>query len=336
MSTEYQAFEIEKYYTINKNSEERKYRSRSGEEKTTIHWGQRKLFLTVLQFMTYYVDLGTPEAPTTPQIVYAGAAPGHNISLLSKLFPTCEFHLYDTNPFSTLLDGNPKVHIYKQYFLDDDAKKWSEKDMVYFISDIRRDIAGKSTVEAEKTIQEDMQMQLRWYEIMKPKEAHLKFHLPYSGLGFQTTTDYLDGTVYVQPWRGPTSTECRLVPKWSQKKIWDNIHYEDSNFYINSVLREGTKFINPITGNNTPIDGTELRNDFDSVLEICILLDYLKRFLPNYEQDYKYAVKLSKILTETITFFIQSLGHNLSLDDLRKNPKLLAPKTSVFANEEEF
>lgn len=324
-----QTFDRDTHYVIKSNTPKEKYRSRADEVKTAIHWGQRKLFLAVLQFMTLYVDLGDASLPLTPKIVYAGAAPGHNIALLSKLFPTCEFHLYDTNPFSTSLDNNPKITMYKQYFTNDDAMKWSREQEAYLISDIRRDIAGKTPADAEKVIQEDMQMQLRWYEIMKPKQAQFKFHLPYSGMGFENTTDYIDGTVYVQAWRGPSSTECRLVPKWGVRKIWNNIDYEDANFFINARLREGTKFINPLTGDNTPIDDQELTNDYDSTLEISILLDYLKRFSPHVNDYTQHVVKLSRILTKTITFNVEGVGE-LRMKHFRDNPFLLAPKKSAF------
>jgi len=321
------SFEPSKHYIINSSTPSAQYRSRKDEVKTTVHWGQRKLFLTVLQFMTLYVDVGVGK---TPKIVYAGAAPGHNIALLSKLFPTCEFHLYDMNPFSKLLNDNPKIKLYKQLFLDDDAKKWTEVGETYLISDIRRDTAGMDTKNAEIVIQGDMEMQKKWYEIMKPKYAHFKFHLPYSGLGLGVSTEYLNGTVYVQPWRGPSSTECRLVPKWGEKKIWNNKLYEDQNFYINTVLREGTRFTNPLTGTNTPIDGEELQNDYDSAMEINILMDYLKKFSPNPHEDIKYVVNLSHILTKTITFNMSQINSEVYLKHLRKDIHLLAPKTSIF------
>jgi hypothetical protein len=330
----YATFIPENHYVLKSDSSKEKYQRRVGENKTSVHWGQRKLFLTVLQFMTRYVDLGTPDAEIFPKIVYAGAAPGHNIALLSKLFPTCEFHLYDTNPFSSLLDGNPKITIYKQYFLDNDAKRWSTEPAVYFISDIRRDIVGKTSYEAEKTIQEDMQMQQKWFEIMRPKQAQLKFHLPYSGLGIENTTEYLNGTVYVQPWRGSSSTECRLVPKWGEKKSWNNIDYEDQNFHINAILREQVKFLNPIDGSTNPIDGQELENDYDSCLEISILLDYLKRFSPNYGEDYKRAVNLSRILTQTLTFYVESIHSNVLMKHLRADPNLLTKKGATFVYED--
>jgi len=329
-------YQREEHYIIKSSTPQETYRRRTGEEKTAIHWGQRKLFLTLLQFMTRYVDLGDASSNIIPKIVYAGAAPGHNIALLSKLFPTVEFHLYDMNPFSDKLNGNPKIKIYKQLFLDVDAGKWTDIADVYLISDIRRDIVGKSTLEAEKVIIGDMQMQMKWYEIMRPKYAQLKFHLPYADLGLDPTTEYLDGTVYNQAWRGSSSTECRLVPEWGRKKIWNNAEYENQNFYINSVLREGTKFINPIDGTNNPIDGIELRNDFDSTTEICILMDYLERFSPDYAKDYVKAVDLSRILSKAITLNIASLGGDLKLSDLRLDPLILKPKSAIFTEDSDI
>lgn len=320
-------FQPSKLYIIDSSTPEVPYTSRKDEIKTAVHWGQRKLFLTVLQFMTLYVKL---ERDIVPKIVYAGAAPGHNIALLSKLFPTCEFHLYDMNKFSDLLNGNPKVKLYKQLFLDEDAKKWNGIDNVYFISDIRRDTLGMSTKDAELIIQGDMQMQMKWIELMKPVESHLKFHLPYSGLGIGSTTEYFNGTVYVQPWRGASSTECRLVPKWGEKKLWNNKKYEDQNFYINSILREKTKFYNPLDGSLNPIDGQELLNDYDSAMEINILSDYIKKFSPNPEEDLKHVVNMSRILTNTITFYMDNLKSNVYLKHLRADIHLLAPKSSRF------
>jgi hypothetical protein len=278
--------------------------------------------------MTLYVNTNPN---VVPKIVYAGAAPGHNIALLSKLFPSCEFHLYDTNKFSDLLVGNRKITLYKQLFLDVDAEGWKDKDEVYFISDIRRDIVGKTTRDAEVVIMGDMNMQKKWIEIMKPVQSHLKFHLPYSGLNLGSTFEYFNGTVYVQPWRGSSSTECRLVPKWGEKRLWDNKKYEDQNFYINSILREKTKFYNTTNGSKDPIDGKELLNDYDSAMEISILSDYIKKFSPDPQEDLKYVINMSRILTNTITFYMETnIKSNVCLKHLRVDRLLLAPKSGRF------
>ena len=59
-----------------------------------IHWGQRKLMLSEMELLLLQ---GTGEGIT---VVYAGAAPGTHIKLLSELFPSTHFHLYDPAPFT--------------------------------------------------------------------------------------------------------------------------------------------------------------------------------------------------------------------------------------------
>ena len=94
----------------------------------SIHWGQRKLHLSEIDFFTSNTDKN--ELYT---VVYAGAANGHHIPLLSKMFPNLEFHLYDPAPFSPLIDkGNTKLKInpYKDsnlpigFFTDEIASKY--------------------------------------------------------------------------------------------------------------------------------------------------------------------------------------------------------------------
>eukprot|EP00961_Rhodomonas_salina_P002887 39493-Rhodomonas_salina.1 len=56
------------------------YRRRQGEEKTVVHWGQRKLLLSELEFLTAHGAAGAT-------VVYAGAAPGTHTRYLLELFP---------------------------------------------------------------------------------------------------------------------------------------------------------------------------------------------------------------------------------------------------------
>src|SRR5665648_571148 len=77
---------------LNTSDPELSYRRRNDEEKTSIHWGQRKLGLVLIHFMTRYWD---PSKVENPIVVYAGAAPGINIKIVASFFPEAEFHLYD-------------------------------------------------------------------------------------------------------------------------------------------------------------------------------------------------------------------------------------------------
>ena len=93
---------MEKYYEFNRNNllllptdQRLKYKTRKSEVKTTVHWGQRKLALALIEFLTLYWDI---RKVSEPKVVYAGAAPGINIEIVSDLFPLIKFHLYDPSP----------------------------------------------------------------------------------------------------------------------------------------------------------------------------------------------------------------------------------------------
>ena len=92
-------------------------------KKDIIHWGQRKLFISELMFLTRYGDLAQ-------NIVYAGAACGTHIPYLAYLFPNHNFTLIDPCQFSLrqdILDKedyDKRIHIFQEYFDDEFAKKF--------------------------------------------------------------------------------------------------------------------------------------------------------------------------------------------------------------------
>src|SRR5579872_5210738 len=114
------------------------YRRRRVEEKLAIHWGQRKLLLSEIEFFTLYWD---PKLIPNPICVYAGAAPGTHIDMLSKMFPAFRFELYDPNPFDMkVLGNNDKITIFtgkNGYFTDEMAQKYVGRNDIFFVSDIR-------------------------------------------------------------------------------------------------------------------------------------------------------------------------------------------------------
>src|SRR5579863_5410862 len=113
---------------LNQSSKSTQYRSTRGMPKRSIHWGQRKLLLTEIQFLVNYWDI---RSVPNPVIVYAGAAPGIHIPLLSRMFPSFIFYLYDPQPFA--IKGSSTINIYNQKFTNEDAKKWANKSNVFFI-----------------------------------------------------------------------------------------------------------------------------------------------------------------------------------------------------------
>ena len=81
-----------------------KYFENNPEEKEAygLHWGQRKLLLSEIQFLAQHLD-------KLKYVIYAGAAPGNKAFWLSQLFPSIKFILVDPVPFQMYLDDG-KVH----------------------------------------------------------------------------------------------------------------------------------------------------------------------------------------------------------------------------------
>ena len=297
--------------TLNDITKRMGYRRRREEEKKGIHWGQRKLLLSEIEFLTICWN---PTTVPNPLCVYAGAAPGTHIPILSMLFPSIVFHLYDPREFS--IKATDKITIYQEYFTDDVAQRYANRSDVFFICDIRTacysDIETKklssfgirkfdnrgnpignqqlirkahkeAQVENEDQIWVDMTMQQNWVMIMNPEEAFLKFRLPYALDGKDRIVQYLQGMVYWQAWAPQTSTETRLKPFRNasgvyEAKDWSILEYEEWCFYHNVVEREQTKYLNPLTNTTAPIDPPELLNDYDSTAEAYILKLYYEKF----------------------------------------------------------
>jgi hypothetical protein len=182
-----------------------------------LHLGQRKLFLTELYLLTQYIPVNVPIT-----LVYAGAASGEHFPFLAELFPSVTFHLYDPAQFHIdpkKLKLENRIYLYTQLFEDETAKEWGPDGLQrkkwgephFFISDIRFTLEGKTTVETEKQVSMDMDLQARWTRLIQPTIASmLKFRPPYVYLP-GTSLKYLRGRILWQCWPPKLSTETRLI-----------------------------------------------------------------------------------------------------------------------------
>lgn len=175
-----------------------RYRRRKNETKTVIHWGQRKLLLSEIEFLTL---CGSSENP----VVYAGAAPGTHLTKLAEMFPHHTFYCYDPAPFNVKSLSN--LHTYQTLFTDELAMAYRGKD-VLFICDIR---AAESRAEAANDVEEsvgnDMDDQQRWFALMQPVAAILKFRLSWK----PGKTPYMHGKILLPVFGPITTTESRLL-----------------------------------------------------------------------------------------------------------------------------
>jgi len=296
---EYKEYSVYDLYLDPVNSPKKMYYELNKDEKINLHWGQRKLLLVLLQFLNIFWD---PEKVPIPKLVYAGAAPGINIPIVSMLYPEVEFHLYDPSEFK--IKETDKIKIHQEYFTDDVARQWANRDDVYFESDIRTITMkkGMNLDDHEKVIVENMNMQMNWYNIIKPVFGHLKFRLPFTGGNRPTKINYLYGYVFKQPWAPEVSIETRLVPLPNHGIVeWDTATYQNQMFYHNTEIRSKIKYYNPFgvgINNKTPIDGPELLNDWDSVTEAMIIASYLKKRTGNFTPEQVNSI--SRLLTAKI------------------------------------
>lgn len=244
----------------------KKYKEESIAKYKSKHIGQRKLYSATLYFLTLYGHLSNT-------IVYAGAAHGHNIGLLSLVFPNHVFHLYDPGVFKVKINKN--IKIYNQLFTQSDSSKYSGKD-VLFISDIR-------VYPDESTILQDNKLQYEWVKIMRPIKSLLKFRLPFPDgkyceenvLNGKCLYSYFKGELLLQPWAPHHSTEMRLIVDKSNIDIdhlYDCIEIEEKMFYHNNETR------------NKLIKNRNTNYTWDEIQELNIINLYIKS--KNNNNDY--------------------------------------------------
>lgn len=240
------------------------YQRRYDQVKSVLHWGQRKLLISEIEFLTI---IGRT-ALINSTIVYAGAAPGTHIHLLSKLFPSVKLILVDPAPFK--IRESDSIAILNTFFTDDLATQLSASHKnLYFICDIRTaDLSIDTPEESERRIITDMNDQMRWHTLLKSQRSMLKFRLPWDS---QTTT-YLAGRIYFPVWGNQTTTEARLItdPDPSATATYDHQLYESQMFYFNTITRHSL-YSHHITGEG-------LDHCYDCRAEIHILTNYLTHF----------------------------------------------------------
>ena len=177
--------------------------------KPQFHNGQRKLFLSEVQFLTN---------TTAKYCIYAGAAPGNKTHYLSTLFPHIKFILIDPNKFNLILPNKKshrkykhkdivhlksgygtlsnEVHIptneyvsfikssgYKIFiiedFMNDEYANLFKSLNHTFISDIRSNINADTINPTDLDILWNMSMMFNWIYILRPEVSMLKFRQIY-------------------------------------------------------------------------------------------------------------------------------------------------------------
>ncbi len=241
------------------------YKRRIGEIKTVIHFGQMKLLLSEIEFLTLY-------SKPNDHVIYAGAAHGNHINFLSLLFPYVIFTLIDPNPF--VCKENCKIRIINDYFTNKMAEEMKNEfgEKILFISDIRTakweiGQTPEQQMQVERDVKKDMDMQQEWVRLLGYPKSMLKFRLPwYSG-----KTIYLKGDIYIQCYGPQTTTETRLIVKdGNQMTEYDNKTYEEQLFFFNNYTRVN------VYSHDVKYSGVDCCYDCASM--ILILSNYIRKY----------------------------------------------------------
>lgn len=285
----YKFFDKDEMFTIGEGDPRKEYND--VEKNGNVHLGQLKLLLSEMQLLVYHIDPAKAN-----QVIYVGAANGHHIYVLGKLFPQFIFHLYDiSDNWDPRLYSLANIKINNRYFVKKDIDKWNKsEENVIFISDVRNLIAGSDLDKEknEKIVQDDMEMQKVWVEKLNPTAALLKCRFPfYEKYNFDKFKNgkynYLDGIIYRQIFGGRNTAETRLLIRGIAYRDWDYKIYEEQLFHHNQVVRKKCKYFNPITNDESPIlKERGLNNDYDSTALTVIVMDYLKKTNVPVRDDY--------------------------------------------------
>ena len=315
--------------TTNDLTFQSQYLSDARDFQSRCHWGQKKLLLSEIQFLTKVCQKLNTKSLKDYAVVYAGAAHGFHFPILYNLFPDLIWLLYDPARFSKEAGMHPqkeKVKIFNQFFTDETikhAKQNSENRKILFISDIR-------LTPDEEAVMKDMISQAKWGTDLEADYMLLKYKVPYEDENtkeYKTNTIndlqinpkyiknpdlkaddktflYLKGDVYIQLFAHIHSVELRLmVEKVNGKYELDAVKYneiEKKMFYFNTSLRtswstEDYDFLHYIPGYDSSIE---------CVMEYFIIKNYY---------EYIHNIKDKNIIIQKMfdmAFFHEKLAHN--------------------------
>ena len=210
--------------------------SSSFKSDTNTHIGQRKLLISEIQLLTEYFEKNT----VPPTVLYIGAAPGTHLHILSCMFPSVFFVLYDGVNIDAGLKKHSRfeVHDGENGFVTtaviNRIKDNMDLDHLLFVCDIR---LNKDDFEAG--VESDMRLQQDWMQILSPKLSLLKFRLSYK-MKHGDKYSYEKGTLLYGVWPKATSGETRLlVEKKDVGKLidYDFASYEEVLFFHNKYER---------------------------------------------------------------------------------------------------
>jgi len=156
------------------------------------HWGQRKLMITEIRFLTECVSVGGSDMIS---VLYAGCRPGWHISGLLDLFPTVKILGIDLEPPGS--DLHPRFE-YAQMRLEDVPPETFQM-VDHMIADIGTS-RSLNEISDHLHIMVEAGRKVRRTSMIKLRLDHMEDSILIP-----------EGDIHLSPWRGRFSDECRLV-----------------------------------------------------------------------------------------------------------------------------
>jgi hypothetical protein len=222
----------------------------SKQKRSTLHWGQRKLLLSEIQFCLdiIHLHMDDPHYLENSLLVYAGSAPGNHILEFVKLFPNLALLCYDPSPFCLeLIEYSDKVDncvLIQAKFVPSrfyDESMLLPRAHLLFVSDVRSNFSpgakecdGSWNKLFEQTVRDEMNMQHNWVAQIVPDHSLLKFRLPYA----HQQVNYFPGKLHLPIWGRVNTTELRLhVIGVPDDIVYDSGYAEGAMSFFNTVYR---------------------------------------------------------------------------------------------------
>lgn len=280
---------------------------------TVIHDGQLKLFIALIEFITFYVNL--KDSNTNHVIVYAGAALGTNINIVDTFlqkYKNLYWYLYDINIFDIdlyekHLNSNGRVTLVND-FIDPEKCKILKKDIdkrfkgkkhkIYFISDIR-------IYPSDSSIILDNENQAEMARALEAHVSQLKFRIPYDLETYGEYSDtektnvykYLKGILFIQAFAAVRTTETRLVvfkENLNTMVEYTPKNYEDKLYIFNRVYRA----LRYKYKNIKHEDISKLHKNFDSCHDCVLASRIYTAFIRHFNINPNNYLKSEDVYTE--------------------------------------
>lgn len=283
----------------------RKWNKKVSPNPPNQHWGQFKLLISEIELLNNCCN-----SKTEGIVVYAGAAHGIHIPLLSRMFNELLFILYDPGHFK--IKPSPNIIIRNEFFTNQEAALYRGRDVI-FISDIR--LSADDDKEFEDNVDKNNRMHEDWVNIIKPYRSLLKTRFPFDAK--DNKYEFFAGTFYFQVFPPYVSAETRMVPHTlnKEKKVYDTIVYEEQMFYFNTNYRNHSFLdLDPVFGIN-----------YDVYKTFVVLKKYYKKNF-NFKDENILRKNILGFLLYSDTFmnkkiFEELFGIEQNSEKKSKNPK---------------